>query len=247
MKKLIIFSLIFSVIAFAAPALAGSCWNCHKDLPEEEPAAAKHPDWLGSAHEQNGISCSRCHGGRPDKDKKKNAHRGVKNSGNKRSKTYTSRIHNTCGSCHTKEYQLFTQSEHYLRVESSGKGPNCVVCHGSIGTSLIGIDEIENLCSSCHMARLRINSSVPKEAKDTLMLIEETRTVIRLASELLSRTENPPPDAAARLEKARKIIQGANMGWHSFKLKPISVKVHESYKMAKTLVDDILAEKSDQD
>jgi len=56
-----------------------------------------------------------------------------------------------CGKCHIAILKNYLESGHGKALKSSGKGPNCVTCHGSHKIGKAGIDIInEQTCTKCH-------------------------------------------------------------------------------------------------
>ncbi|MBI2072982.1 MAG: hypothetical protein HYT81_08130, partial [Gemmatimonadetes bacterium] len=110
--------------AGARPALPNACITCHERLPATTAGGHSFQDWRASPHGRAGATCDKCHGGDPTASDREAAHRDVYSSRESRSKVYYTRIPATCGSCHQQELGFFTESRHYQRLVTSGRGPN---------------------------------------------------------------------------------------------------------------------------
>jgi len=122
------------------------CIVCHdSDLikPEYRGIPA---EWRQSWHYQNGVSCRDCHGGDPkDAAKAMLPERGF--VGTPKYKA----VPEFCGKCHIGILQNYLESGHGKVLKTTGKGPNCVTCHGSHNIQKADIEIInEKLCATCH-------------------------------------------------------------------------------------------------
>jgi hypothetical protein len=123
-----------------------ACVECHSsDLMK--PELRKIPqEWEKSVHYRNGISCHNCHGGDPeDAENAMSPQRGFVGT------PAYNQVPEFCGKCHVGILKNFLESGHGQAVISSGKGPNCVTCHGSHAIQKASIHIInEQLCTRCH-------------------------------------------------------------------------------------------------
>lgn len=132
--------------AAAEPALGGVCIDCH-DSDMMKPEFRKIPqEWRTSLHYQNKVACGDCHGGDPkDAAAAMSGERGFVGA-----PKYTG-VPEFCGKCHIGILKNYLESGHGKALVSSGKGPNCVTCHGSHDIRKASIDIInEQRCSQCH-------------------------------------------------------------------------------------------------
>lgn len=214
------------VVALLMPRAAqglgapNGCVTCHETLPATTAGGHSFQDWRASPHGRAGATCDKCHGGNPAATDREAAHRDVYSSRESRSRVYYTRIPATCGSCHQRELGFFTESRHYTRLVTSGRGPNCVTCHGSMAIQVLSPRDLEATCSACHNPEQRAPFPAPVSARYLLVLLRQVEFGISVSERLAERTpERPARDAAARhLRQARETMQRARQGWHSFDL-----------------------------
>lgn len=193
-----------------------SCIKCHTALTNTSFVGTKSHSWEGSIHQEHGVTCDKCHGGDPGAVDAKQAHIGVFSSSNPNSKVYYKNIPSTCGTCHGAELYKFTQSFHYKKLETTGQGPNCVTCHGSMVTTILQPDDLANVCERCHNSRMGVLPYIPQKAKTVLLLLKESRSLIH-ADEKLYRSK----DDQKILSSAEVNLSSARLEWHTFDLDAI--------------------------
>jgi hypothetical protein len=221
--------LLFTIASGADSNKTGnSCVTCHSQLPGSSFVGVKSHSWKGSIHQKHGVTCDNCHGGDPRVPGQNEAHAGVFGSGDTRSMVYFKNIPSTCGRCHGAEFYKFTQSLHYKRLESEGKGPECVTCHGSMVTGILTPDTIAAVCERCHNARMGVYPYVPQKAKAVLLLLTESNALLEANVKLhhpVGGTER-----AGALRDARSSLHAARLDWHKFDLDTIISDLQDSYK-----------------
>jgi hypothetical protein len=239
-KCIVCILLLFGLVVFSAPSHAAvseetenSCVHCHARLPGSSFVGVKSHDWKGSIHQQNGVTCDKCHGGNPLSSDKKEAHEGVLGSSNPQSTVYYKNIPSTCGKCHSAEVYKFTQSFHYKRLESTGRGPDCVTCHGSMVTTVLSPDTIASVCERCHNDRMGIFPYVPQKAKAVLLLLRESASLWDAESKIYHPAGGTPN--AGYLRDARSSLRSARLEWHRFDLDVITRRLQEMYDSLKQL------------
>ena len=210
-----------------------SCVRCHSQLPGSSFVGAKSHSWTGSIHQKHGVTCDKCHGGNSRASEQKEAHAGVLSSSNPGSPVYFKNIPSTCGKCHGAEFYKFNQSLHYKRLESAGKGPECVTCHGSMVTSILTPDTIAAVCEQCHNERMGIFPYVPQKAKAVLLLLKESSSLLDAEAELHHRAGSAEQTRA--LSDARSFLHSARLDWHKFDLDTIIADLQDVYKSLKKL------------
>jgi len=153
MGKILMRYALAVFLALALIAVAGAaedhdpvCIKCH-DSEMVKPAFRKIPgEWRQSWHYRNGVACNDCHGGDPvDAAMAMSRERGFVGTPKYRE------VPEFCGKCHIGILKNYLESGHGKALKASGRGPNCVTCHGSHGIQKANIDIInEQRCSQCH-------------------------------------------------------------------------------------------------
>lgn len=200
------------------------CIRCHQHLPEGTRIAKRHLDFFGSIHDRAGVVCSDCHGGDPTQDDKAKAHQGVLPAADPASRIYFRTIPSTCGRCHQAELAAFTKSRHFARLETSGRGPNCVTCHGSMATHVLKASDVQGFCVVCHNERLGVLPGKPAQAEATLRMMDAVRTLLAWGREFAASASAKGTDTAtadAQLAEAAKELGEAGRAWHTFDLPAI--------------------------
>ena len=218
--------LIAGIQAYAVNITAenNSCVRCHLALSSTSFVGTKSHSWNGSIHQEHGVTCDKCHGGDPAAKSERLAHVGVFSSSNPDSDVYYKNIPKTCGKCHGAEYYKFTQSFHYKKLETTGQGPNCVTCHGSMVTSVLQPDDLANVCERCHNARLGVFPYVPEKAKAVLLLLQENKALIGADRKLYTSKAD-----LKLLDTAQANISSARLEWHTFDLDAILRYLQNAY------------------
>lgn len=201
-------------------AQGNSCVQCHSKLPASSFYGAKSHGWVGSIHQRHGITCNDCHGGNPAAPGEKQAHIGVLGSSDPHSPVYFKNIPATCGKCHGAEYFKFKQSLHYQMLESTGQGPDCVTCHGSMVTKVLSPDALAGVCARCHNQNMHIFPDVPQKAKQVLLMLRESKALL----DADQRVYTAPRSAktAQILDEAAIELHDAKLDWHKFDLNSIT-------------------------
>lgn len=209
-------------------ATLNSCVHCHAGLSASTFVGVKSHSWKGSVHHRHGVTCDQCHGGDPTAADRAAAHIGLLGSSNPQSPVYFKNIPATCGKCHGAEFYKFTQSRHYQMLETSGKGPECVTCHGSMVTKILAPDSLAAVCDRCHNQRMGIFPDVPQKAKMVLLMLRESQELLASDEKL---HPHPQGSAAGRaLGAARAAMHSAILNWHRFDLDTITGHLFEFYQ-----------------
>ncbi|MBI4124588.1 MAG: hypothetical protein HY466_01480 [Deltaproteobacteria bacterium] len=209
---------------FFAPALCGAaentCLRCHEQLkgPAHKAAGHNFADWKKSAHAEKGILCQACHGGNPGTMDPVKAHQGVLPSQNKNSSVHFQKIPETCGRCHVEEFTEFRKSVHHKMLQRSGKGPNCLTCHGAMATFVLTASDLERTCSLCH--------GKPTQAAKALSAILSLKNFLNVYQ------KNLPKDEKERAAMFQKRYQKIQQEWHSF---DVVFVIAESEKLMKEI------------
>lgn len=144
---------VFVAFTGAAVAADNECINCHQDpdfYAEYRKLYDYYQEWLGSPHQESGITCNDCHGGDPDARAQEAAHAGVLPMNNRDSLLHYQEQPNTCGQCHRANRNQFLQSKHYSALMGQRAAPTCTTCHPAMS----GRPELRiivlNACRNCH-------------------------------------------------------------------------------------------------
>lgn len=134
-----------------------NCMTCHADAPRRH---SFHPQMVraGGKNGQADVSCKSCHGTHDVVSPKVPG-----------SKFHTSKVNESCGTCHASVSETFLHSAHAKAVGRGVQGaPNCLTCHkNDITKNLRGQTTQERkvaqekMCLSCHLddPRIRANTS----------------------------------------------------------------------------------------
>ncbi len=201
--------------AWPGPALGAGpdgCSTCHATAPETRTTAHTYADWKTSVHGKAGIGCQACHGGDASASVKAAAHQGMRPSKDSASVVYFTRIPETCGACHAAEYSAFRKSRHAAELSRTGKGPNCVTCHGSMASRVIEARDMEMTCTLCHRKPTKAYAArvAVEEARGALHKFDERLVKARVAGTIDLKIY----DASYKELLAR--YQALQVAWHSF-------------------------------
>jgi len=229
LKLIIIFSGLFILSSVSHSSegkkISNSCVNCHSKLSASNFIGVKSHNWTGSIHQKHGVTCDKCHGGNPATEDKNDAHNGVLSSSNPKGKVYYKNIPSTCGKCHGAEFYKFTQSYHFKKLEVTGKGPNCVTCHGSMVTTVLDPDDIANVCMRCHNNRAGLFPYIPQKARAVLLLLRESKSLLEANTKLYHPKKGSPN--ASYLQQAQSSLYSAKLEWHRFNLDAIIEQIEQ--------------------
>jgi len=152
------------------------CIECHSSYIMKPEWKNIPREWETSVHSQNGISCANCHGGDPtDAENAMLPQKGFVGT-----PTYV-QVPDFCGKCHVGILKNFQVSGHGRALRASGKGPNCVTCHGNHGIRKASINIInEQLCTRCHSyERVKIMKQALFVTENKMYEIEKSLTALK--------------------------------------------------------------------
>jgi nitrate/TMAO reductase-like tetraheme cytochrome c subunit len=125
---------------------ANFCIECHSSEKMKPAFLTIAEEWKASWHALHRIACHDCHGGDPkDPSMSMSPHRGFVGT------PKYDEVPEFCGKCHIGILKHYLESDHGKALRTSGKGPNCVTCHGSHNIQKANIEIIsEQRCGKCH-------------------------------------------------------------------------------------------------
>ena len=220
-------------MAFVARQSTGNdttdtCVSCHRGLPKKGALGHTFAEWQQSVHAKSGVSCQGCHGGDPSRPSKAEAHAGILGSTDPKSPIYYKNVPQTCGACHAGEFNAFKKSTHYNELKSTGRGPTCVTCHGSMANKVIGPREMEMTCTLCHHE--------PTQAYSARMAVEQSRRALRqLDTELQKNSKVKSPDLDAQRKSYATLMDrfhGLKLEWHTFNMTHVLSTAQELTRQA---------------
>jgi mono/diheme cytochrome c family protein len=195
------------------------CVDCHRGLPEQSQAGHSFAVWGQSQHAAAGVRCEACHGGDPAAADRIAAHRGVRRSSDRNSPVYYTRIPQTCGRCHASQLAYFRSSVHYARLESDGRGPNCVTCHGAMATSVLSAAQVLGTCAACHSPGGVAGADRARSSAPVLALVQAEQILYEVVRQVAGRSPGAEgASARARLASAQRHLRAAAEVWHNFRL-----------------------------
>ncbi len=226
MRKVGGFIFSFFLVSHCSFAAVNSCVQCHEKQATIKYLQHNFADWQQSIHAAKGIGCNACHGGNPLTSDPVKAHQGVLPSRDEKSSVYFKNVAETCGRCHKAEFAEFQKSAHYKTLQRTGKGPNCLTCHGAMATTVMKYSEMDRTCSLCH--------GKPTQAAKALSLIDASKRSLDLYQKKLAQkygTKIPKEE----LEKEKQFLdryKTIQQMWHSF-------NVTEVTEMSEALIKDL--------
>lgn len=209
-KFFFVLGLVFLVGAPASSfAEENTCINCHQQLTDLQHVGHNYTDWKKSVHAAKGVTCQSCHGGNATATDPVKAHQGVLPSKDSNSSVYFQKVPATCGRCHTDEFREFKKSIHYKTLNRTGRGPNCLTCHGAMATTVLSYADLEQTCSLCH--------GKPVKAAKAFSLLHTLKGSLQLYQKKLAGLKGQTPEQCVKMEK--EFVERYNAvqkKWHSF-------------------------------
>ncbi|MBI5201608.1 MAG: hypothetical protein HY925_08500 [Elusimicrobia bacterium] len=211
-----------------------SCVACHESAGAVPYLEHNFEDWKRSPHAKAGESCEACHGGDASKLDKSAAHAGMLPSTDPKSRVYFTKVPGTCGACHAAEENAFKKSRHAAELARTGKGPNCVTCHGSMANHVLAPRELEMTCTLCHRK--------PTRAYVTLLSLNTAEQALRRLETGVERASRVGVDVKAQetaLSHAKSLYYSAGVEWHTFKMDAVLKASQEAARQANTAASEL--------
>jgi hypothetical protein len=226
--------------AAAETEIEGSCTACHRDpalLVRNKKLYDYFQQWDGSIHQQEGVTCDKCHGGNRKAANKDQAHGAGVAASNPSSGVYYAKIPRTCGKCHEDILEGFQKSNHYEHVAAEGEdrqGPTCVTCHGSIDAEILDVNSVEAACARCHNFETDNNPDIPAKAREAL---NKFLSIHRFYRYITIKAE--PEDAKQFFADLDPRLRRLSVTWHTFDLDAIGAGIEEVLDLLKAKRDEL--------
>jgi hypothetical protein len=201
-----------------------NCVNCHATVGEPLHVSSRFYEWQDSRHQARNVGCEKCHGGNPGATDPQQAHAGVFNVDDPRSRMHYRNQPETCGNCHRAVVRAFVQSEHYQKLKGNGLGASCNTCHAHMATQVVyAPKETADMCARCHdsINYLTPRPEIPRRAYETMQAFQRANSMINWALLLQAEGQRRGLDLKtehAELLAAKKALADAQISWHEFKL-----------------------------
>ena len=211
--------------AASAAAPGESCIECHKDEKfrvQNKKIYDYYQEWKGSAHDLAGLSCTACHNGDPAKSVKEEAHAGIVPQSDPASPFFYKNIPKTCGGCHLPVLERFAKSRHFDQLKITGRGPNCITCHGALNSKVYSTTIVERACANCHNAKTKNHPEVIAQAVEILGRLNHAngyRKGLKFYYKSIKK-----PEAMGKVDKA--YTDTINF-WHEFDFKKLGPRSQE--------------------
>jgi formate-dependent nitrite reductase cytochrome c552 subunit len=217
-----------------AEAGANSCVACHRVITGVRYLEHDFTDWSQSVHAKAGVTCEACHGGNPAVLDVAQAHKGMKPSTDKSSPVYFTRLPATCGTCHPAEYKAFQKSAHFEELERSGRGPNCVTCHGSMANHILAPMNLDESCSLCHKQ--------PTQAFATILALNNAAGAVRRLGNALQEARAKGIEANSQeqvFQDVKNLDRRTREDWHTFKMPAILAASQDITKRVNVAINEL--------
>ncbi len=212
-----------------------TCVECHSNpdfLVQNKKLYDYYQNWTLSAHSQEQVACSDCHGGNPRAPDKERAHAGTAlRSAEKASPINYVNIPTTCGQCHEEIFNKYRQNSHFKHLEAGPleeQGPSCVTCHGSVNTTVLNVSTVGKTCRQCHNAETGNYPEIPAQAESVL---HNFLSIHRYYRFIALRAEAGESRAFFRI--VDQVVKRLNAEWHTFDLEKITQQTEDLIQFMK--------------
>jgi len=226
--------LLVMGVAGAGADENNSCVNCHQQTTGNQEVDRNYFQWQDSWHAAKGVSCDKCHGGKPDETLPAVAHAKILESAGKKTASYYLSIDAKCAQCHSEEYVDFSMSSHYKFLEQ-GQGPSCITCHHPKTGHTLSVKEIIASCVMCHNEKLKGYEHIPDVTRLLLDTMSYARFMVSWSQEFIflkSKDTKEKAWARSKLVDAEIELFKSRKQWHLFKLKDTEGHIKKAIEYA---------------
>lgn len=232
-----------SLVVFGTSASAqqaSRCADCHY-AQNNVPGRDHLFDWDRSPHGRNNVGCEKCHGGNSTDFERTLAHRGILNSGNKKSPVNRVNLPATCGACHVGPFVAFQGSRHYELLRSGDqRGPTCATCHDAVAGQLLSPPALEKQCSLCHgPTEVAPRAERARNARAMYESLNAVRAQLKLANAIIKKVDDRQrrADLTNEYEQASVPLTRAINAGHKF----VYDELDEYLKVAQGRVEKLMS------
>lgn len=208
------------LLALPAGAAEEACVECHKStdfMVTNKKLYDYFQRWQASAHGQEDVACSDCHGGNAKSARKEVAHKGM--LGLPGQPLSFKQVPKICGDCHEDLYNSYVTSKHFEHLDKKKQveqGPNCVTCHGSVSAKALDVTSVRATCENCHNQKTKNNPEIPAKAEGLLNELNAIRAFSRYIA-----IRGTPAEVTEGKKVLHPKIESLAVTWHTFDLKKI--------------------------
>jgi nitrate/TMAO reductase-like tetraheme cytochrome c subunit len=223
-----------------AAEVQDSCVDCHSDrdfLVTNKKLYTYFQEWQQSIHKQEEIACSDCHGGNPKLSDKEGAHGADIAESNQKSAVNFRNIPETCGECHDDFLQAYRQSphfEHLIAEKQEEQGPNCVTCHGSINSTVLNVNTVQEACERCHNDESENHPEIPETAKTVLNKFLSIHRFYRYIT-----VKGDPSESKEFFQNIGDRVYKLSVNWHAFDLDAVEESTGALLDLLKKKRDEV--------
>lgn len=216
-----------------AAAPADTCRECHQDEKfrvQNKKIYDYFQAWQGSPHDLAGVACTACHGGDPTRADKDESHKGILPQSSPESPFHYKNIPKTCGGCHAPVYERFVRSRHYELLQTSGRGPSCITCHGALNAKVYSTTIIERACANCHNKKTGNRPQIIGQAQEILGRLNHANGYRKGLAFYYKSIRKPEA-----MEKVDLAYRDVMLFWHEFDFKKLGPRSQELLSETKAL------------
>ena len=126
--------------------------------------------------------------------------------------------------------ERFVKSRHFEQLKITGRGPNCITCHGALNARVYSTTTVQRACSTCHTTKTKNHPEIIAQAQEILGRLNHAngyRKGLKFYYKSIKR-----PEAMGRVDKA--YTDTINL-WHEFDFKKLGPRSQELLAEIKNL------------